>query len=104
MIGVGLRRGVFAAAGEVLGEGDGVAGRGVWLFDALTPATGDAVGVATAFEADSKLIAPEFHICARFEAFISISIGIRLGLAGCSGSVIRLPLISNWADWASDFE
>ena len=82
MIGVGVRRGVLAAAGEVLGEGVGVAGRGVWLFDVFTADVGEAAGAATGADVESKLIAPAFHICDKLEALISISIGIRFGLAG----------------------
>ena len=83
MIGVWVGRAVFETAGEDLGDGVGVAGRGAGLLEVLTPTTGELVGVATGADADSKLIDPAFHICVRFEALISTSIGTRLGFAGC---------------------
>ena len=95
MIGVGLRRGVLAVVGEVLGAGVGVAGRGVWLFDVFATDAGGAVGVATGADGESKLIAPVFQICDRFDALMSISIGTRFGLAGWSGSVICLPFMNS---------
>ena len=94
MIGVGVALGrLAAAAGVVLGEGEGTAG----LVFAVVFATGvDALGVAAGAAAGaSKLIAPLFQIWPKLEAFISTSMGTRFGFAGCDGRVICLPLMNN---------
>ena len=93
MIGVGVALGRLAAGGVVLGDGEGTAG----LVFAVVFATGvDAFGVAAATTAGApKLIAPLSQIWPRLEAFISTSIGMRFGLAGCDGRVICLPLINS---------
>jgi hypothetical protein len=93
MIGVGVALGRLAAAGVVLGVGEGAAG----LVLAVTFATGvDVPGVAAVAAAGaSKLIAPLFQIWPRLDASISTSIGMRRGLAGCDGRVICLPLMNS---------
>ena len=70
----------------VLGAGD-AAGRGV---------LGVAAGVVESAGACTwKVYWPLCHTCARFEALISSSIGIRRGFAGAVGSTICLPLMNN---------
>ena len=102
MIGVRVGRAVLEAAGDGLGEDVGAGRGGVRMLAEFT--AGDAgVGAAGPLEAEPRVIAPAFHICPRFEEFISNSIGMRRGFAGCGGSAICLPLIMSCADWASDF-
>lgn len=95
MIGVGVRRGVLTAAGEVLGAGEGVAGLGDCVFEALAIGAGVIGGFAVGVEPVSKVMAPAFHICPTFAALISNSIGSRLGFAGWVGSAICFPLMNN---------
>ena len=86
-----------AAVGEVLADGVGIGVRGeepTVVF--VSP--GEGAGVVAGGDTDVNVIAPEFHIAAKFEELISTSIGIRLGLAGWRGNVICLPLINSCAD------
>lgn len=111
MIGVGLGLLAFAlAAGDLVavGRGEGVAAfAGEAVADGVDAAGVDAgavVGLEVATGvAEPNVIAPAPHICGRFAAFISTSIGIRLGFSGCGGSAISRPFINNFAELASDF-